>query len=356
MNSQENTASDPELSAPQLKKLMAAIFQDHLVMEAAAASITNQPRVDLALVPTLPDNQALAAGNAQDYQNQLSTHQVAIYTEIQGFNTVFQRFAAALLPSAQAWDAGDPQGAQRFTKIIEVVKRYATGFKTSAQDRQSALDGHVLLVKQDVERYQTDVDLVSTKIRGSGGEVDQLSAKLSDLSDQLADANRRIANGAVKDLLKAAELGLSLGMEVAEVPGVASVVIDTAFSFADDAVGDDHDAQEASQQALKEYRATLIRLANETAQFGALDTLMLNIGRFSRSLADAAATNASLAKAWDTFAQAIDTFCTYQHSPAPGYFVAQLQAAQQFWQALSDEAAVYENKTFAIHMEASNGH
>ncbi len=342
------------LTLPQIGTLMATSFQDYLVMQATGLNIANQPMVQLDLVPTLPQTQALARSHVQDYQDDKSSKHIYIFEQVQAYNNMLQRFAQTLLPYAQGWDGGDKNSAEQVKHGLTQMCRYPITNKEATEQIQNDLKSYHQSITDDRVRYQTDEDSADEKVGGASGEIATLRQHLKELGSSLDEANRRIAEGASRNVVKALETGLKAGMAMVEVPGLADLVVDTAFTYVDDAVGDEGDPLADSDSLVGQYRAALERLADEQAQMGVLATLRLNVERFSRSLDSVIATLDQLGKAWNDLAEQIDTLSSYNSAEGPSFFTDQVTQAQQFWQSMSDKAAQYETAITKIDWGATD--
>lgn len=266
---------DDWVNAPALTGNMKSLFNHHLNMIVSSQALLSQTPVDLKLVPTIGDRQALIQSHALQYQHHL-TWQFDV-------NNV-------VLELAGAWgDYMAIHGLRNDDAVIdkELFGEAVSSFTSRVKDVRERLDNNLTeiialgqVVKDDQVALAREWTDASDKVSGKNGEISALRVEIASFAGQLAKLNAKIEAGAEIAALKGIELGIKVGCALFEIPGVGSLIIDTSMDYANKAAKIDEDPLAESKVVLQKYAHALSQLEGDLLQMAALRCLETSGQRF----------------------------------------------------------------------------
>lgn len=342
MKDSKSDPSDRPLASSDLQDRMQQTFSDYLVMQTTCSSVVNQAHLNLGKVPTLSDNQVRITHDVGLYRIQYHAYQLAVFDLVIGYDTLFQAFAEELLAQAKGWDQGGD--GQAFKAGLAVLGRTSGYYSKQVGDYVKELDSYdSLSISKNLLVYQNEEAQVLKTYAGSSGDIARRRAELETLSGQMDRANRAIATGAGRQVLKISKIALDVGFAAAEVPGLGSIVVDTVFSFAEDAASDDEAVLRDSKDLIARYQQHLEAILAEQLELAVLATLSLNLDRFLSGVRAMRATMERVSRAWDDVSRGLAALGAYNTAPSPNFFADQIRDAQASWASLARKAQDFLN-------------
>lgn len=343
------------------KPVLAALCDSILVAQSvtlgAAQTLIGQPAFTKGLVPTLPQDQALAASHAETYQagwgagigNGLFE---GLDTIADGVLSTLDDAARPLAAKLDATAPTDPAYAQTmsdFRDVLSALQATATSLEPNSGSTLLGVQG--LVTKLSALSGQVGDD--ATRIASVVAEVDReepvrdLTDRQQALQDKLADINRQIADGATSQILPSIEFGIKLGANVLEGELTAGVVVGAGLEIA----GEAQEIQKFNAEVAALYKSQAQTIQDMTALADKIaadntDLLMLSLtaaqvqlfnAQLQTLLADVTSVVDGLA-AWNA---QIGELALASDGMADGYFTGQVESGAVFWTALRSKLARY---------------
>jgi len=333
------------LVAPAVPDLLRQLYANFLLLQGDAAVVESQPTFDLALVQTLPQDQALLLAHAQDYHRDLAGQLLEVLHAFVTLGSQVGNLGRQLLPLAQTLDAAPPAGPDpavlaRFRALLTQVQALATSpapdaastYRLVQQAQQASQDFYATKLETDQANFAATLQAVVTD-----GVLAQRVQQLASLQTQLDAANQTMAKGATDQVVEALGFGFALGAVAVGTIAALPVVIGVALAVSAEAQSASGHAQQWQQnydnlnKLLAQYVALATALASEQQQYAVLQTLASQATAFGQHVGAAAAAAQGLTQALHTLADGFGLLLAYTAAPSAGFFTGQVMAAIKFW-------------------------
>ncbi len=267
-------------------------FATYLRVLGDASAVSAQQDLALGLVPTLPQDQALARSHAGDWIVGAAPDLLTALTAVGGHARVVRAFAHALEAHADEIDAGgDPA---QFDHLCAALRSHVARHTVAIADSRADFKLYRQSVKDDGVRF---AELGQQIPVAYAPDLVRLQTQLGALRDRLA-ADNAVVTGAVAALLPGmVAMGVAAGLTVLDV-GQAKVVLQKGYTMVKKAVDAVDDAMADSAKAVAEYRTALATFTHEKAELAVFTTVAGNVARLTATTHDAITALDDLATGW----------------------------------------------------------
>lgn len=302
------------------------IFTAYLLAAADASAVSGQHDVDLKLVPTLPEDQALARSHAQQWTVDVAPRLLVASTDIAGYADQVAAFTPSLAATARAVEAGGPP--DQLLGLVghlhaAVADRVA---RLDATNQALAVLGEAL--HDDGVRFAT---LARTVPATYEPELGQLQSDIATLQATLAKDNETIAGAAVALLPGMVTVGFAAAAAVVVGTSAGKVIVQKGYTMLKGVVDDVDAALAEESTTIEAYGALLTELAEDKAELACFGSIAGYVTRFAGSTTRAADGVAALQQAWSSEDARLNVLAATAQEHQPVELEAMVDAAAPWW-------------------------
>ena len=324
-----------------------AIFASLLTTTAEQQVIGEQQDLNLSLVPTLPQTQALARSHAALWRTSYSTALLQALTDFRAYANAVTVFAPQLIDVAGKLAGGDTSTRPQLLNGIQVLANLAGNQKTSNANAKSTIDSYSSLVSDDSVRFNTDAGSLAQRYTGPQGDIQHLQGVLGELSDRLAKDNQTIAEGATKALPGAIIIGIGLGVSWIDT-SVGKVILQKGLEMTKGAMEEADQAMADAAAAIADYKKTFEALVSEKLQVAVFETVRQHVTRMNGAVGGAQAALQNAAGAWQGEIGRLQLWTATAQTASPISLAADVQASSTFWAGLSKAVGSFQSALAAL--------
>jgi hypothetical protein len=337
------------------------------VAVGSAETLILQPPFTNLLLPTLPEDQALAAQHAQTFKAGWGFGVVSAFVSglqsISHFVTVL--INSALVNVADRLDKLDPQSADYPQALADFRALLAAIVSTCCDaDEDSGstllqmkklLDKLTLLsvnVADDDTRLQTAI----TEVKNSG-TIEKLEAQQQQLQDQFAAVNGEIAKGASTTIASDLAFGFQFGSAFLEGVTTGAVVGATLSVVGEvDAIQQFAQQQKelsAQQDSLTQQISDLANtIAEDKTDAMTLTLTAAQVAVFDAQVQSVIAVAGGIVDQMIGWGTQLNDLAAFSSPPVKGFYASQVASGSAFWSALHAQLTRYANiMSFAAPLE-----
>lgn len=284
----------PEADGPPLRlgPALAAGFAAYLRLLGDASAVVVQQELDLGLVPTLAEDQALAASHAADWLTRAAPTVLVSLLAVGGHARVVQAFAAGLGAHADDVDAG--ADAAPFLRLCAALRSQVADRVAAVTAAGTGLAARQQFVEEDDVRFGK---LGAEVPAAYAPDLAHLRSGLDALRGRMEHDNAVITGAAAHLLPGLATLGLAAGLTVVDL-AQAKVVVQKGYKMIAGADEEVRAAMADAAEAVAAYRTTLTALALARAELAAFTIVAGNVTRLVTTTQGALCALTALATGW----------------------------------------------------------
>lgn len=311
------------------------VFAAATVLGMQAPAMAGQEQLDLPLVPTVTQTQALAASHAELWISTYASYLEQPLDDVRTYGALVAAFTPGLTDAASTLaEDRDPAALRRFRSDVGYLTQSATSRRATIANSQTYLNTFVALLGDDAVRYATDEALMAKRYTGPGGDIARIQADLDGLTTRLQKDNDQIALAAATAIAGGAVLGVGAAALYLDLP-VGKALIQAGLKVGRGAVQAADDAMDDATAAITAYTADAEKLSDELQQVAVFTTLNGHVTQLNAGAAAAVSALNDLDAAWQAEIGAhhlwIATAQQQDRSALPGYVAAGAKA----WQSRS---------------------
>lgn len=348
------------LTAPGLEDALTRLLTAHLALLADGRVVTEQPQLQLGVLPTLPEDQALVATHVARYRDHLGAHVLDVFDAADEIASLVAGMLPALRTNAAVLDGGSP-GTPAYTAALTAFRDQLSALAAAATsldpngstpavsvaDCAAALESFLdNEIANDATRFATAVQEI-----GEAHDITTLQTQISSLQTQIGGLDHDIAKGATSQIGPALQFGFDIGKTFATSTSSGSLLLGVAMTIRDEAKsGNTFAAQMRAKNAqvsslITQLGALIAALDETREEIACVLTIAGRSQSFGSRLTDAHRAVGLVATQIALLARGIAYLQTVDQAPSAGWFTAQIDAAGTAWAAVS--SAVANDLTFA---------
>jgi hypothetical protein len=355
------------LEAP-LQRLTAAFA----VLAANSALIEQQPDLSLAVLPTLPEDQALVRSHVGLYQSStmLSGGIMACFQAVATIAHAVQNMAHGLLPVAAKIDAHPAETPEHdeaiagFRSALQALGRSTISLdpdtRSAALKVRQGTDALAAFLQNQIADDATRFE--EAKVQAAkAGTIDRLQLQIDALMSQMDGLNRDIAAGATSQIIPAMAFGFKIGKAIATETETGALLVSVGFAIKDEI--DEANAFAKMMRAknaelnglIDQYRSLVEQQISAQQEIATVLTIAGHSAVFRDNLEEARQAAAQVLGQLMMLHNGLEYLATVDAGDAPNYFTDQLQAAIAGWAAIGETVEHDLAFTRALGGDAGSG-
>jgi predicted nucleic acid-binding Zn-ribbon protein len=347
---------------------MLELFKAQITAVGSAETLILQPPFTNNLLPTLPEDQALAAQHAGTFKAGWGFGVVSAFVSglqsISHFVTVLTN--SALVSVADRLDKLDPhstdypQALSDFRALVAaIVSTCCDADENSGStlsqmknllDKLTMLSGNIA---DDDTRLQTAI----TEVQNSA-TIEKLEAQQQDLQDQFAAVNAEIAKGATTTIASDLAFGFEFGSAFLEGVTTGAVVGAALSVVGEVAAVQQFDEQQKAFSAQQASLSDQISALADTIAEDKTDAMTLTLTAAQVAVFDAQVQSITgiaggIVDQMIGWGKQLDDLAAFSSPPVAGFYASQIASGNTFWSALHAQVTRYAQiMSFAASPEA----
>ena len=342
--------------SPVLAAAVAELFNMHNVTTCSALTLRTQPAFNNDLLPTLPEDQALAAAHAAEFQNGWGFGVANTYlsglSSLTGF--VLNMLTGDMKNIAAYLDATNPQDAAYAQKLRDLRNLLRSLADTCCEIGPDS--GSILLrmqsMREQLANLAQDIDDDDTRLRTALVEVRdsdiivKLEGQLRGMQDQFAALNSQLAKGASTTIAQDLEFGFSFGAVFLEgvTPGAVAGATMSVIGEVD-AIGQFNeqtaDLQDQRDQLVTQMAALATTIAEDKSEAMELSLVAAQVGVFNAGIKTLLASTSGILDQMVSWKTALGLLADHAGPPSPNFYTNQITAGMFFWSSLKSKLDRY---------------
>ncbi|MCD9166205.1 HBL/NHE enterotoxin family protein [Streptomyces albireticuli] len=210
------------------------IFSVWHLLSAASTVVQSQAPLDLSLIPTLKDNQALARDHSGKWRDTYQQQLMQPLTDIKSYSNSVAAFLPQLDQLAADIKKGDKSARKKFDEALGELSKGVETREKSLKNSIDRVNDFKNLVDDDNTRFESSAEEMSKKYTGDKGEIEKIRVKLSGLEETLKGLNEEISKGLTDAIPAAIVTGVEIALAFEGLPE-GKAVIDAVLGFTKDA-------------------------------------------------------------------------------------------------------------------------
>ena len=273
------------------------VYAAAVLLDASALGVLVQPTLELELVPTLAQTQALASSHARRWLDVTASALIQPLQDVRDYGAGMESFGPELLDSARGAADGDPAALGTFLTGVQYLEGLVGSERQSVGASTTTLGAFRQLTDDDAVRFATDARTLAERYTGPSGDIARIDAQLAALSARMDSDNATTAQGASQAIPGAIIVGIGFGVAYVDTD-LGKTIIKQGITMAEGAVKASDDAMKDFHAAAGEYQQALTALASEQQEVGVFATLRDNVGGVGTGVLRATTALAELDRAW----------------------------------------------------------
>jgi Bacillus haemolytic enterotoxin (HBL) len=275
-----------------------SVFAAALVLDVQAPAIAGQWPLDLPLVPTVSQTQALAARHAGLWLDVYAPQLMQALDDVRTYGATVVAFAPELTAAAATLGRGrDAEALDVLLSGIGHLGQIVSSRRQGIAANRTAITAFAGLVDDDSVRYVTDASLMRQRYTGPDGDITAIEKELDDLGARLRKDNEEIALGAAKALPAALIIGVGAGVAYIDT-SVGKAIVQKGIEMGRGAIKDADAAMDDAAEAIRKYKAAAEKLSGERQQIAVFTTLNGHVMQLSHGSSLALSALDGLDRAW----------------------------------------------------------
>lgn len=347
------SADRPHLVVPGLDDALAQLATSFAVLGANAQMILQQPDLTLAVLPTLPEDQALVRQHATLYLNDpgLSGGIMATFQAILTIGNQIRNVAEGLLPAAKTLDTASSSSAE-YAAALSQLRSGLNALQTATtalgpdthsaalpvQACSTALAAFLRnQIADDAARFAE-----AEKQASQSGVLEQIRAKIAALQTHIDQLCNDIAAGATSQIIPALKFGFTIGKTIATATEAGPLALAVGFAIKDEIGEASKFADEMRKKNAElddyigQYEALIVSQIAAEQELSVLLTIAGHSGVFRDNLARASDAVTLVLGDIALLSNGILFLGTVDEGLGPNWFTGQLQAAIDAWGTLGE--------------------
>lgn len=347
------SADRPHLVAPGVDDALEQLLTAFTVLGANAAQILQQPDTTLAVLPTLPEDQALVRQHVNLYRHDtaLSGGIMATFQAAATISSQIVNISRGLMPAAATLDAAPVGSADhdrslaQFQEGIAAMRQVTTALDPDShsaalpiQACEEALSAFLQnQIADDAARFAE-----AKKQAAAAGPVEAIQRKIDALQTHIDQLNGEIAAGATSQILEALKFGFTIGKAIATATEAGPLVLAVGFAIKDEIGEESKFAQEMQKKNddlndyIAQYEALLVSQIAAEQELSVLLTIAGDSAVFRNNLAAARDAVSLLLGDIHLLANGMLYLGTVDGGMGPNWFTGQLEAAIAAWTEIGE--------------------
>lgn len=274
------------------------VFAAALVLNVQAPAMAGQQQLDLPLVPTVTQTQALAARHAGLWLDAYATSLLQPLDDVRTYGAAVAAFAPELKAAATKLAAGPDAGAlDRFLTGIAHLGQLVSSRRQGIVGDRTSITAFASLVDDDSVRYASDASVMRKRYTGPDGEITAIQTELESLAAQLRKDNDEIALGAAKALPAALIIGVGAGVAYINT-SVGKAIVEKGIEMARGVFKETDVAMDDASKTIAKYKEKSEKLSDERQQVAVFTTLNGHVTQLASGARGALTALDALDSAW----------------------------------------------------------
>lgn len=301
-------ATNP-FSAEGVKYASESIGASSMLLQTYTSALVAQPTVSIETVPGMVGDQALAISNSIGVQTEVVPSMTGLLAHVLAFSNLFSseldRLAtlAIVLDDARTSDSDWASAAAEFTTGL-------TNLRTASSSGQASRNG----VSRDLALFESlaqtdatnlDADLKVAQATLDAGTIASLQSELAAVIAALDADNKKIASGATKGLVSAAEVALGVVVSYYKGPKDGFEIIVAGIQGAVDESQAEKAAIDDVSTQFTQYNKLMTELLADEAIFSVVSTVTSMQDLLLSHLASAQQSITSISDSWNGLTQGL---------------------------------------------------
>jgi hypothetical protein len=269
-----SAATETPTAAPDVMADAAGrVFAAALVLDVQAPAMHGQQPLDLPLVPTVTQTQALAARHAGLWLDAYATSLLQPLDDVRTYGAAVAAFAPELKSAAAKLAQGpDARALDTFLTGIAHLGQLVSSRRQGIVGDRTAITAFASLVDDDSVRYASDAMLMRKRYTGPDGEITAIQTELESLAAKLRKDNEEIALGAAKALPAALIIGVGAGVAYINT-SVGKAIVEKGIEMARGVFKETDAAMDDARATIAKYKEKSEKLSDERQQVAVFTTL-----------------------------------------------------------------------------------
>ncbi|HYG30538.1 MAG TPA: HBL/NHE enterotoxin family protein [Allosphingosinicella sp.] len=334
-------ATSPLTTTAHTAAVNATAAQGALV-NGCCTAILEQADISVPDMPSLGQHQQTTRDHANYWINSVQPTLIASIGAVVGFSNQYNAFLVPLMQAAPNVNT-DPTAKNTVVQGLQLLKQSVTTYGGKTTSATSAVDSFRSSFTSDYSAFDSDITAMNTKLTGlsgDGGEIKQLTDKISAEQDAMSKDLSMIAGGAT--MMVVGGLMIAVGA-LAEIPTagastaliVAGGVVVVGGAILTGFGGSDY------RSTLAQYKQDVEQLAADNAEVTLLTHVSGQITSMNTQINTAVSALNAMEAAWQNLGTEFDTLLTAVNGTDvdSAFLQAQLQTAGTDWNDMATQAA-----------------
>ena len=356
MTIQQNYFTPQEGSKTVLNTYCNDLFISSQVCISCADTLILQTPFTNALLPTLPEDQALAARHATVFKTENNYDIVSAYLlGMKSISNLMISFLSNMEKIAFNLDnrlskEKYNQSLRDFRSIIEAIIDSCTNVNPNSETILSSLQEMNTSFEILVTEIQNDYTRMSTAMKEvkSNDVIGELEAKQKALQSEFSKVNREIAKRATTTIAPDIEFGFRFSKEFLEgvtpdaIAGITLRIVGEANQISE--FNEKEKALSNQQKSITHQISNLMdTIATDKTEAMTLTLAVSQMGEFKNQIEGILATATSIVSQMTQWRSQLELLSDYDTPPEPHFYSSQVRGGLSFWQSLYKEINRYLN-------------